>query len=144
MWKAATHESLWMPSTSQEVILHRLLWFRKQQNQEQLHILYLQWQPVFSHGWSNIFTSLFGFHNERKRPTFHWTSEQQKVMSSTGIPHFIAFHRYYTFFMNWRQDPPTAERLTLALLWWSGTKPSIPLKYACTYRVTRNRRAKGG
>lgn len=50
--------------------------------------------------------------------------------SSTGIPCFIAVHiivlhrGVFCFvlfcFTNWRQDPPSAKRLWLALLWWSG------------------------
>lgn len=50
-----TFESLIHSSGSR---LHRLLWSKEQQSQEQLHILYLPWQPM-SVWQSNIFINLW-------------------------------------------------------------------------------------
>ena len=35
-------------------------------------------------------------------------------------------------FRNWRQNPPTADRLWLTLLPWSGTEPAVSLRESCT------------
>lgn len=58
--------------------------------------------------------------------------------TGTGIPRSIWALFYCTsqmcFFINWRQNPPSAKRIWL-LLWWSGTKPVISLRHACMSRT---------
>lgn len=58
-----------------------------------------------------------------------------------SIPHFIVFHfiaSQILFFTNWRQDCLSTKKIMthfiakLALLRWSGTKPAIFLRHACT------------
>lgn len=59
-----------------------------------------------------------------------------------GIPcisalNFTALCRYFLFLKKQIEDPPLAKRLQLVLLWWSGTKPAILLRYACSLKLSR-------
>lgn len=66
-------------------------------------------------------------------PASYWAFPQNSRHTS-----FYCASRVLGFFTKWRQDTPPAKRLRLALSGWSGTRPTISLRYACSICLKLN------